>query len=105
MASGKKFSPKQKLPADLIEAELLVGSTNAANKAIANLHQQLHNTAPLLIDGSQADTLSTNSLTTWLIAKFGVEKVQKLLSVMAALPLSIPSSRKLLLRAIFRDGS
>ena len=58
MASGKKFSRKRKLPADLTEAELLVGSTNAANKGIADLHQQLRNTAPLLIDGdSQADAL------------------------------------------------
>jgi hypothetical protein len=93
MARGKKLSRKRKLPADLAEAESLVHSANTANEAVTSVHQQLRNTIPQLIDG-RADALSPESLATWLVAKYGVEEIQKLVSIIAALPTSLPSSKK-----------
>ena len=94
MASGKKLSRKRKLPADSAEAESFVHSANTANEAVTSVHQQLRNTMPQLIDG-RADALSPELLATWLVAKYGVEEIQKLVSIIiAALPTSLPSSKK-----------
>lgn len=70
MASGNKLNRKRKLPADLTEAESLVRSTNTANKTVTELHHQLRNIVPQLIDGGQVDALTADSLATWLTANF-----------------------------------
>ena len=88
------LSRKRKLPADLAEAESLVHSVNTASETVNNAHQRLRDIAPQLVEGGQGDALSPDSLSAWLVAKYGVEEVHKLVSVIAALPTSPPSSRK-----------
>lgn len=84
-----KLNRKRKQPALLTKAELLVRSTNTANKTVMDLYQQLRSTVPQLIDGGQVDALSADSLATWLIANLRVEEVHKQYSRST---ITIPSS-------------
>ena len=61
-------------------------------------HKRLSDVVPQLDlmqeEHSATNTLVSESLSTWLVAKLGVEELHKLLLLIAALPESLPSSRK-----------
>ena len=71
-------SKKRKLPADLHEAEALL-RTSSARRAVLEAYNSLQVVELNQVEGvPQAQALSPDALTTWLVAKYGIQEVQKM---------------------------
>lgn len=88
-------SRKRKLPADLQEAEALLQSTSSARRTATEAYKSLQALDLSHSEGvPQAEALSPDALTIWLIAKFGITEVQKMASILTALPETLTPSQK-----------
>ena len=69
---------KRKLPADLHEAEALLRTTSSARRAMMEAYKSLKAVELNEVEGvPQAQVLSPDALTTWLVAKYGIQEVEK----------------------------
>ena len=89
-------SRKRKLPADLQEAEALVRKTSCARCTVMEAYKSLQALDLSQVQGvPQTDAVAPEALTIWLIAKFGIQEVQKMASILTALPETLTPSQKM----------
>ena len=90
-------SKKRKLPADLHEAEInieaLLQTTSSARRAVLEAYNSLQVVELNEVEGvSQAQALSPDALTTWLVAKYDFLEVQKMAKILVNLPETLTPS-------------
>ena len=86
---------KRKLPADLYEAEALLRTTSSARRAVMEACKSLQAVELNEVEGvPQAQALSPDALTTWLVAKYGIQEVQKMAKILVNLPETLTPSQK-----------
>ena len=86
---------KGKLPADLYEAEALLRTTSSARHAMMEAYKSLQAVELNEVEGvPEAKALSPDALTTWLVAKYGIQEVQKMAKILVNLPETLTASQK-----------
>ena len=89
-------SKKRKLPADLQEAEALLLTTSSARRAVLEAYNSLQVVELNQVEGVlQTQALSPDALTTWLVAKYGIQEVQKMAKILVNLPETLTPSQKI----------
>ncbi len=74
---------KRKLPADLCEAETLVKSSKSGRSMVVDAHRLLQSVDLKEVEGvPNAQPLSPNETTSWLIAKYGIAEIQTLSTIL-----------------------
>ena len=84
MASSKK---KRKLPGDLFQATEMARASIASSGNISEAYKALNEAT--LSNVPEADRLSQHELTTWIVARYGMECLHKVCKVMSGLPESL----------------
>lgn len=87
-------SKKRKLPADLHEAEALL-RTSSARRAVLEAYNSLQVVELNEVEGvPQPQALSPDALTTLLVAKYGIQELQKMAKILVNLPETLTPSQK-----------
>ena len=88
-------SKKRKLPADLHEAEALLRTTSSARRAVLEAYNSLQVVELNEVEGvPQPQALSPDALTTLLVAKYGIQELQKMAKILVNLPETLTPSQK-----------
>ena len=83
---------KRKLPRDLFKATEEVTSTIRTTTNFIDAHALVKDTS--LSDIQDSTTLTTEQVTTWLVAHYGMEVLDRLCTVMSGLPVSLTESQR-----------
>ncbi len=94
--AAKSKAKKRKLPADLSEAENLLRSANSAATSISDAHKALQRVDLSEVQGlPTTQQCSEDEIATWLVARYGVNEVQRLCTASSELPNTLTPFQRL----------